>query len=80
MIFIYTQIDCPNYETSGGETDNKYDYNMVEFSQGEDYLTFDLMADAQGHIALSDIEDVHNAQNVYEMVIGGLDNTRVAIR
>ena len=60
--------------------DNKYQYKMVDIRGWDDYIILDLMACAQGHIALSDQEDVHNTKNVYEIMIGGQDNTRVAVR
>ena len=53
---------------------------MVDITDWADYIIFDLMAAGQGHIALSDTEDVHNTDNVYEILIGGYDNTQISVR
>ena len=82
MIEVFTCLflDCPNYETEGKSIDNKYQYTMVDITSWEDYIMLDIMAAGQAHIALSDVEDVHNTDNVYEILIGGYDNTRVTVR
>ena len=66
--------------TSGEVIDDKYQYQMVPLSdEWKGYVIFELMAGKEGHVALADDENVHDA-NVYEFIIGGWDNTQIAIR
>ena len=76
-------VGCPNYETSGINNDGEYDYEVMDMGLWEDkyYILFRVMACKEVHVALSDKEDVHHPDaKVKEVVIGGWDNTRSAIR
>ena len=75
----FLSADCPNHVTSGVMTDDKYDYQMVNMAGWDNYALLDIMACREAHVALADQADVHNA-NVYEILIGGYQNTRYAVR
>ena len=56
-----------------------YVYEEVVGVANWDYAIVEVMACDEVHIALSDGADILNS-NVYEWIVGGWDNTRVAFR
>ena len=56
-----------------------YTYKDVVDVSTWDYAVVEVMACDEVHIALSDGQDILKS-NVYEWIVGGWDNTRVAVR
>ena len=83
MIIRHLNAECPNHETSGRETDSKYEYQMVDMAvlHGADYLIVEVWACELAYIGLTDKADIHDGDaNVYEILFGGDDNTMISVR
>ncbi len=70
--YTYSVFFCPN-ERTHISTPNRYSYQFVEREEGMEFFTFMCKAKNDAHIALAAAQDSHQ---LYEIVLGGWDNTR----
>ncbi|XP_033624111.1 C3 and PZP-like alpha-2-macroglobulin domain-containing protein 8 isoform X2 [Asterias rubens] len=70
--YAYSVFFCPN-ERTHISTPNRYSYQFVEREEGMEFFTFMCKAKNDAHIALAATQDSHQ---LYEIVLGGWDNTR----
>ncbi|XP_038058113.1 C3 and PZP-like alpha-2-macroglobulin domain-containing protein 8 isoform X2 [Patiria miniata] len=70
--YAYSVFFCPN-ERTHISTPNRYSYQFVEKEEGMDFFTFMCKAKNDAHIALAATQDSYQ---LYEVVLGGWDNTR----
>ncbi|XP_022086577.1 C3 and PZP-like alpha-2-macroglobulin domain-containing protein 8 isoform X2 [Acanthaster planci] len=70
--YAYSVFFCPN-ERTHISTPNRYSYQFVEKEEGMDFFTFMCKAKNDAHIALAATQDSYQ---LYEIVLGGWDNTR----